>query len=76
MANAGETMKVHIEASGWVFALGHLAAWRESNPNGTLDDYVDECRQQTARAKERLVEVEVENGSTREAAERTARLMN
>ncbi|CAL9666001.1 hypothetical protein SUDANB1_07215 [Streptomyces sp. enrichment culture] len=75
MANAFEAMKVHIEVSGWVFALGHLQEWREANPSGTIDDYVAEVRQQTIKAKERFVELEVENGSTREAAVRTAQMM-
>lgn len=58
-----------------MFALGHLAEWRENNPAGTIDAYLTECRQQTAQAKERLIEIEVENGSTRESAERMARQM-
>lgn len=76
MANAFEAMKVHIEVSGWVFALGHLQEWREAHPDGTVDDYLAEVRQQTIKAKERFVEVEVENGSTREAAVRAARMMH
>jgi hypothetical protein len=75
MANAAETLKVHVEVSGWVFALGHLQKWREENPKGSIDDYADECRQQVTEAKKRLVELEVENGSTRESAERMARQM-
>jgi len=75
MANAFGTLKVHVEASGWVFALGHLQDWHEANPGGTIDDYLDEVRSQTIRAKERFVEVEVENGSTRDSAVRAARLM-
>jgi hypothetical protein len=75
MANSWETLKAHVEVSGWVFALGHLEEWRQKNPDGTIDDYVDECQRQTAKAKERFVEVEVENGSTRESAEATARRM-
>ncbi|MER8004746.1 hypothetical protein [Streptomyces sp. NPDC094149] len=76
MANATETMKVHIEVSGWVFALGHLEEWRQEHPGATLDDYLSEVQAQTDRAKERLIEVEVENGATREAAERLARQMH
>lgn len=75
MGKAFDTLKVHIEASGWVFALGHLQKWREVNPDGTIDDYLSTVRQQTQKAKERFVEVEVENGSTREAAVRAARMM-
>ncbi|MGV9888405.1 hypothetical protein [Streptomyces sp. NPDC003395] len=75
MANAIETLQVHVEVSGWVFALGHFQKWREAHPNGTIDDYHVELRQQTQKAKERFVEVEVENGSTRESAERVARMM-
>jgi hypothetical protein len=75
MANAIETLQVHVEVSGWVFALGHFQGWRETHPNGTIDDYHAELRQQTQKAKERFVEVEVENGSTRESAERVARMM-
>jgi hypothetical protein len=75
MANAAETLKVHIEVSGWVFALGHLQVWREAHPEATVDDYLAELRQQTQKAKERFVEIEVENGSTLEAAVRAARMM-
>ncbi|MGW1744613.1 hypothetical protein ACWCRD_03135 [Streptomyces sp. NPDC002092] len=75
MAKAFDTLKVHIEASGWVFALGHLQKWREANPDGTIDDYFTEVRGQTIKAKERFVEVEIENGATRESAVRAARLM-
>lgn len=76
MANAAETLKVHVEASGWVFALGYLEKWRADNPDGTLDDYLAEVRHQTTKVKARFVEVEVENGSTRESAERTAGQMH
>lgn len=75
MANAFEALKVHVEASGWAFALGHLEEWRQAHPDGILDDYLVEVRRQTQKAKERFVEVEVENGSTRESAVHAARLM-
>ncbi len=75
MANAWESLQVHVEASGWVFALGHLEEWRQAHPDGTIDDYLAEVRQQTAMAQERFVEVEIENGSTRDAAENIAHLM-
>ncbi|MFD4547315.1 hypothetical protein [Streptomyces sp. NPDC058466] len=75
MASAAETLKVHVEVSGWVFALGQLQGWREAHPGGSLDDYLADLRQQTRKAKERFVEVEVENGSTRESAVRAARMM-
>jgi hypothetical protein len=76
MANATETLKAHVEVGGWVFALGYLEKWRADNPDGTVDDYLTQVRQETAKAKARFVEVEVENGSTRESAERTAQLMH
>lgn len=75
MANAAETLKAHVEVGGWVFALGYLEEWCEGNPDGTIDGYLAEVRQETAKAKARFVEVEVENGATRESAERAAQLM-
>jgi hypothetical protein len=75
MANATETLTAHIEVSGWVFALSHLEEWRQTHPDGTVDDYLAEVRHQTIKAKERFVEVEMENGSTREAAVAAARMM-
>lgn len=75
MASAAETLKVHVEVSGWVFVLGTLEKWREENPDGTIDDCVAEVRRETAAAKARFVDVEVENGSTRESAERAARFL-
>lgn len=76
MANAFETLRVQVEASGWVFALSHLEEWRQARPDGTLDDYLAEVRQKAAKAKARFVDVEVENGSTRESAESAARFMH
>lgn len=76
MANSFETLQAHVEASGWVFALGHLEEWRQVHPDGTLDDYLDEVRQHVDKAKARFIEIEMENGATRETAERVARLMH
>lgn len=75
MANAHETMRAQIEASTWAFMLGTATEWRDSNPHGSMDDFLKECRQQESRVMERLIEVEVENGSTREEAERMTRMM-
>lgn len=75
MANAAETLKAHVEASGWVFALAHLEKWRQDNQDSTLDDYLAAIRCEVVKAKARFVEVEVENGSTRESAERTVCFM-
>lgn len=75
MANAAASLQVHVETAGWVFLLSTLEDWLSGNPEGSIEDYLAECRKQTSAAKERWVEVEVENGSSRESAEQAARLM-
>lgn len=76
MAKAFETLAAQVEASSWVFVRSTLDQWCTANPNGTLDDFVEEVRKRTNQATDRLIEVEVENGSTRADAERMVRQMH
>lgn len=75
MANATETLKAQVEAASWVFVMSHIRKWGQENPEGTFDDFIEDCRKSTNAATDRLVDIEVENGSTRTDAERMIRQM-
>ncbi|MFC8273732.1 hypothetical protein ACFUJR_14665 [Streptomyces sp. NPDC057271] len=76
MANAHETLQAQIEAATWVFVRQELEQWRRNNPGASSDDFVDYCLRQTKLATDRLIEVEMENGSSREEAERMIQHMH
>ena len=75
MANAHQTLKAQVDAASHVFMRSHLEKWIAENPDGDLADFLEDCRQREAASKAQLVEVEVENGSTREQALHMTRLM-
>lgn len=75
MANAFDTFKAQTEAIQWIFTRSYFEQWRRENPDGSVEDLIEDCRKRANAATDRLVDVEVENGATRAQGERMVRSM-
>lgn len=64
MRTAASGLKAQLDGIMWNFYRDFVAAWRERNPNGSVDDLLAEFDRQAATATAALIESEMAAGYT------------